>query len=89
MKPQFVADAFTALILELRAKGSSRSNRDRILGPYSKNDNQWELDKAKEYWLRINESEKQYILSCRYQKGELILSELKTLFEKQYPISKK
>lgn len=84
MKPQFIADTFTALLLEHRLKGSSKENKDRKYGPYSKDDNRWQLDHTNDYWVRVNESEGRYTLSCRYDSGNQVIDALKTLFEAQH-----
>lgn len=86
MGPQMVADTFTMLIYEHYMKGSSKTNRDRERGPYSKGDNHWQLDTSNDYWLRVNESEKKYTLSCRYDRSQTkTLEAISAAFEKMYP----
>jgi hypothetical protein len=87
--PQQVADVFTVLLLERRAKGFSKNNSDKRLGPYSKGDGHWQLDDTNTFWIRVNASEQQYTLSCLYERDNGTLDELKRQFETQYLKAKK
>lgn len=85
MKPEDVANVFTAYLLGPLAFENSRFGDGQPYGPYrkhQKSDADWQLDQTNDYWLHVRGDKAR--INCRYPSQEPVAAAMIVLFKLRY-----